>query len=161
MTGPVDALLDITGYFVAASAGPRGLSAWDVIPSGQTVTGEIGYDTHGGTDASSDALIVNLPGVAPVPLDTLTVNFDPNSGAADADPTCVGTLEAPTAPTGQVCIYLGASGGFDLTSLSGDIASLTTRSFFVGWVPANPDLNPNAALEYDEFLFASWAYTAP
>ncbi len=92
------------------------------------------------------------------PLDTLTVNFDPNSGAADADPTCVGTLEAPTAPPGQVCIYLSASGGFDVTSLSGDIASPTTRAFFVGWAPSGPAA-PHP--EYDEFLFATWAYTAP
>ena len=157
LRGPVDALLDITGYFQAATAGPagpRGFSAWDVIPSGQTVTGEIVYDAHEGATALVDSLGVDLPGVAPVPLDAAMVSFDAASGAADADPTCDGTLNAPTAPPGQVCIYLGANGGIDVTTLNGDVLNLPTRSFRAIWVSTGTDNG-------DEFIYATWAYTAP
>jgi hypothetical protein len=136
------------------AAGQRGLSAWDVIPSGQTVTGEIMYDTHESSDTSSDNLIVNLPGVAPVPLDATTVNFDALSGASDADATCVGTVAAPTAPAGQVCIYLASSNAIDLATLQGQVGSLPTRAFSVEWSPSGLD---NA----DEYVFATCAYTAP
>jgi hypothetical protein len=168
LTGPVDALLDITGYFVAGAGGAgvagspgadgapgaRGLSAWDVVPSGQTVTGTYVYDTHSGTDTLSDAIAFDLPGVAPVELTDETVNFDVNSGAGDADSECDGLPEAPTAPAGKVCIYAFSVGGLDLATLQAFPGILPTRSIFITF-------DPSGLLDDDEFVYFSWAYTAP
>jgi hypothetical protein len=146
LTGPTNAILDITGYYTAAGGG----SANGVIPSGQTVMGEIMYDTHQGATVNSDRISVSLPGVAPVALTNATVNFA--SGGGDNDATCTGTTTAPTAPPGKVCIYLAAASG--ITFMSGSIGNLPTRAFRIGFDPAGVD---NA----DMFLVASWAYTAP
>ncbi len=155
--GPTtEVLVDVVGYMVAGGAGtglagPRGLSAWDVIPSGVTVVGEVRYDTHGGTPSGGDGVSVNLPGIAPVALSA--VNFA--SGAGDNDPTCTGTTVNPTAPAGKVCIYIGTSGGITTLGMVG-FASLylPTHGFQIIWSSSGVD---NA----DEFLLATWAYTAP
>lgn len=167
LTGPVNALLDISGYFLTAggggspgpagpagAAGPRGFSAWDVIASGQTVTGEIIFDTHGPGNTDSDTIGVDLPGVAPTPLNSSTVNFATASGAADADATCAGSVVAPTAPGGKVCIYLYQSSGITLATLTGHTKNLPSHSFVV-------DFSPIGTTDVDEFLYATWAYTAP
>jgi hypothetical protein len=170
--GPIDAVMDVTGYYVAGgagatgpagaagaagAAGPQGLAAWDTIPSGQTVTGEIIYDAQSAGSLITDGLAVNLPGVAPVALDAAHVNFGKLSGASDADAACDGTdIAHPTAPRGMVCIYMdpGSTSSIDLTKLSGDVFNMPTRAFFVAWTP-------NGAAGDDEFIYASWAYTAP
>ena len=146
--------MDVTGYYQTGGAGARGPSAWDVIPSGQTVTGEIVYDTHESSSTLTDSFVVPLPGIAPTALTGTTVNFDGFSGASDADATCVGSLGAPTAPPGNVCIYLDISDGITIATLSGSVLNLSTRSFLVNWNPAGVDNG-------DEFLYAPWAYTAP
>jgi hypothetical protein len=151
--GPTtEVLIDVVGYMGAT--GPRGYSAWDAIPSGVTVTGEILWDSHGPeTSGISDAVAINLPGIAPVPLSDETVNFA--SGAGDNDATCTGTPTNPTAPAGKVCIYLDDSAGIDVASLEGYEANLLpARAFTIYW-------SPNATANLDEFLSASWAYTAP
>jgi hypothetical protein len=166
--GPVDAIVDITGYYVpggtgaagpTGATGPRGFSAWDTIPSGVTVTGEIIFDGQSAGGAVNDGVGVTLPGIAPVPLDTTTVNFAAlplGIGAADADATCGGDVIHPSAPSGKVCIYttIADTGGIDTTSLQGDIGNLPSRAFVVNWVPIG-------AAGSDEFLNATWAYTAP
>lgn len=145
LTGPVDAILDITGYFT-----PSGGSTNGVIPSGQTVTGEISFDAHQPDNTNSDRIGVDLPGVAPVPLANDTVNFASN--ASDNDPTCTGTADAPTAPPGKVCIY--PDGILGISSLEGDVGRLETRHFRIAFVPAGvPD--------GDMLIYATWAYTAP
>ncbi|MEO8266556.1 MAG: hypothetical protein ABI706_13735 [Ilumatobacteraceae bacterium] len=171
-----DALLDITGYFQPAAGGGtpgtpgapgapgapgtpglRGPAPWDTIPSGQTVTGSIVYDTHRDPTVDSDTVGVDLPGVAPVALTALTVNFGPGAGIVDVDTACIGSATAPTAPAGKVCIYLRSSAGVDVASLTGEVASvLPTRSFEVDFNPVAPVVG-----DVDEFIFASWAYTAP
>ncbi|MGE0138046.1 MAG: hypothetical protein AB7L17_21260 [Ilumatobacteraceae bacterium] len=146
LTGPVNAILDITGYFTAAGGGTG------VIPSGQTVTGEVVYDTHRSEQvSSSDRVGVDLPGVAPAPLTNATVNFA--SGGGDNDATCTGTLSEPTAPPGKVCIYLSASSGIGF--MNGTVGNLPTRSFRI-----NMDYAAGGG-ETDLFLIATWAYTAP
>jgi hypothetical protein len=151
--GPTtDVLIDVVGYMGAT--GPSGYSAWDVIPSGVTVTGEILWDSHGTTNSIvvSDGVAINLPGIAPVALTDETVNFA--SGAGDNDATCTGTPTNPTAPAGKVCIYLDSSAGIDVASLEGYEGNvLPARAFTIYWTPDGTDL--------DEFVSASWAYTAP
>jgi hypothetical protein len=149
LTGPTNAILDITGYFTAA-----GGSSSDVIPHGKTVTGEIVYDTHRGAGSGSDRIGVDLPGVAPEALTNATVNFAAGSGASDADAACTGTVTAPTAPPGKVCIYRSASSAINLGGLSGGVNNLPTRAFWISmdWSGSDDD---------DLLLYGSWAYTAP
>jgi hypothetical protein len=178
LRGPLDAVLDITGYFMPAAGGAgspgaagapgangtngtngaRGLSAWDVIPSGTTVTGSIVYDTHSAGNADSDVVGVDLPGVASTALTDDAVNVSANSsaGGEDADATCTGTITAPTAPAGKVCIYTSAPnmGGVDSTTILGAAGLLPSRSFRLTFIA-------DAPVHGDEFIYATWAYTAP
>ena len=146
----MDAVLDITGYFLPASAGPRGLSAWDTIPSGQTVTGNFGVsgDYTGGINFS-----VSLPAKAPAPIPFTNVNFDDDVSAitTDDDATCTGTAAAPTAPAGTVCIYPYGIGS-SIAGLNGFQANnLGDQAFYISW----------DATAGSTFLFVTWAYTAP
>jgi hypothetical protein len=136
----------------AGAAGARGFSAWDVIPSGTTVTGSVMWD--GGTTgaASTDLIGIDLPGIAPVALTDGTVNFKAGTNIGDADATCTGSAAVPTAPSGMVCLYTDGSGG--VTDIRGYANTLSKRSFYVAWDPSN-----TAGL--DEFVYATWAYTAP
>ncbi len=150
----VDVIADIVGYTVAGAAatGPRGYSAWDVIPSGITVTGELSWDGHQPTNTGLDSLTVNLSGIAPVPLTHAEVNFA--TSGADADPTCSGSATNPTAPAGKVCIYLWSLSGIDLGFTAGYAGALSTRAFRVMWRASGNDNG-------EELLRATWAYTAP
>jgi len=154
-TGPTtDILIDIVGYYVAGGAGPpgaRGLSAWDVIPSGQTITGNATLDGHA-SDVSDWAFSVALPGRAPVPLADNTVNFASDGAAIDDDTTCTGTAAAPTAPPGKVCLYRTAisSNTVNLEGLA--LLHVAGSGFRIYWAA-------NAA--GDTYVHVSWAYTAP
>lgn len=140
--------------------GPRGFSAWDAIPHGQTVTGRI-YNTGVATAASQEFVEnVNLPGIAPTALDTTHVNFAPDSYAAttDDDSTCTGSYAAPTAPPGKVCIYADPSN-------SGSVSNLQSVQGQTWFNPAHRsyaffvDAFSTAAGQWD--FWSSWAYTAP
>jgi hypothetical protein len=149
LTGPTDAILDITGYFTSA-----GGSTSSAIPSGQTVIGEIIWDSIVYNGTSSDRVGVTLPGAAPVALTDANVNVA-NAGAGDADATCTGTATAPTAPPGKVCIYVASRNRVTLSTISGLAGVLTTRAFWLGFTP---DTSIGGA---DALLYATWAYTAP
>jgi hypothetical protein len=157
------------GYLSFASRG---------IPSGTTVTGAFGIGSNVTTTVtvaivpppapdpnstpttatSTTAMtsdirqVVQLPGMAPADLSNGTVNFA--AGGADADPACSGTVTAPTAPAGKVCLYLSSAAGSG-TAVDGQaIPGLAgSRSGFV--VHAT-----NAALG-ETGAFGTWAYTAP
>jgi hypothetical protein len=174
-SGPLDALLDITGYFVAAGAGAtgpagapgapggtgpmgvpgaRGLSAWDVIPSGQTVTGNFGI-TEQYSAAASVNFSVSLPARAPTAILTANVNFavDASTVTTDDDATCTGTAAAPTAPAGKVCLYPYLSTFGTATGLNGFQAqNLGDQAFYITYaIPSATTVS----------LFLTWAYTAP
>lgn len=156
-TGPTATtavLVDIVGYYVAGPSGPRGFSAWDTIPSGVTVTGEFIHDGSAAA-TSSDVFSVDLPGRAPAALTDANVNFAPDSFPAtiDDDPTCTGTLVAPTAPPGKVCIYTNGNPG-NYNSVRGNaVLALPTQGFAIQGTPVTAGL--------DAFVYVSWAYTAP
>ena len=159
--GSVDIIIDIVGYYqpggqgtqgIQGAPGPRGYSAWDVIPSGVTVTGTAAFDGHQGTGADLDSITVDLPAVAPVALTSANVNFRATGGVDDADPTCTGTFVTPTAPAGKVCLYLYTS--FAVRNISGYVSLLPTRAFSIGFYPISYD-------NWDEILKVVWAYTAP
>lgn len=128
------------------------------IPSGLTVTGAFGLSSNvttlGGTPPTNDVRqVVQLPGLAPSDLTDATVNFGITTAAVDADSTCTGTPNAPTAPAGKVCLYLAATQGLNTTVDGQAIPGLLgSRAGFV--VHA-------ANLDSSTGMFGTWAYTAP
>jgi hypothetical protein len=161
------------GYSDIASSAKNSFQSAS-IRSGVTVRGVVGGDFEGiaatpggpcenncdwGVDAS-------LPFPAPVGLDDAHVLVDTSlcgsdcpgitadSAEAGSAATCTGTITAPTAPAGKVCIYVAGSGnavelvGFSV--LPGTGAS--RYGFKLGWVSTTGD---------DTFVDAVWAYTAP
>jgi hypothetical protein len=161
-TGPTattNVAVDIVGYYVAGGAGPRGLSAWDTMPSGQTVVGEFNFDSHGAPLGSSDEFFVAFPAVSPVAVDDDGfVSFGTVSGPtqfSDFSAACTGTAEAPTAPPGRVCIYPHNWDGVNQAATGGYTAwKLRDHGFTISVVPFDTS-------EANMYLYATWAYTAP
>ena len=143
--------------------GARGPSAFEPIPGGTTVMGYAQFDVAEPANTETDFNFgVNLPGVAPKALQNDTVNFAPNPGyaaaIADADSSCQGTYENPSAPAGKVCLYLQSASAPTANSVAGIVPSggeVARRGFAVVWT--DPQADPGT----DAFLQASWAYTAP
>ena len=123
------------------------------IPSGMTVTGAGLFDSQITVDNGDYQFLVELPGRAPVLLTASNVNFAPHLAAFDDDPTCAGTYNVPTAPTGKVCIYIGGYAGLD--SASGYAADALQDRYFDILFQANGSAGG------DIYMYYSWAYTAP
>jgi hypothetical protein len=134
--------------------GKQGVSGYSIFdgppPSGTTLTG---YFAHQLPLASGKkaALGVSFP-VALAPTQPATVVFSPsaNSVPGQADPTCTGSHDNPTAPPGKVCIYsrgASGSGGFEAGEITPYGFKLTMTS-----TGGNDDFVSFRAL---------WAYTAP
>ncbi len=172
-TATAHLLIDIVGYYQAGgpgtqgptgpqgatgpqgdtgASGLRGLSAWDTIPSGQTVIGELIFDTHQSETLDFDAIYTAFPGRAPAPVND--VNFAPHQAASDDDPTCTGTGPAPTAPAGKVCLYIITVSPEN--QVAGGSGILADRGFRVAVTPTEL-LNAGG----EQFIYATWAYTAP
>ncbi len=167
----LDVAIDIVGYYQAGGAGtpgpkgdtgakgdsgPRGFSAWDDIPSGQTVTGSVIWDESVIADNADARISVPFPGKANPPIaSSANVNFAPDIRAetTDDDASCTGTLSDPTAPPGKVCLYLSNTGGAD--GLSGEPNFIDgSDGFYVNALS-------NGAPGVDMFVYLAWAYTAP
>jgi hypothetical protein len=173
VAGPTtDILIDVVGYMT--SAGLQELVA-DVatkaskaevdaalatkanvtIPVGQTVTGEFVYDSHqqqAGT--SDDRFYVPFPAAAPVPLTATDILFKPGFGFPFDSASCTGTVSAPTAPPGKVCIYVSQTAGLTVGSTLRWAGLLPTQGFQLSFIQT-------ASSGADAYLFATWAYTAP
>lgn len=168
-----DLLVDIVGYYTEGGAGvpgprgktgpqgetgPQGLAAWDTIPSGLTVSGDMIYDRSVIADTEDGRIYIPFPAIAPSPVaDNSHVNVAPSAEYAaeinDADPTCTGSVSAPTAPAGRVCVYVMSLEGMDRVSgVSSFIRS--ERGFYVSF-------RESGILGDDLYLNFSWAYTAP
>jgi hypothetical protein len=160
-TGSVHVLADVAGYQVPTSsvtglpggAGPRGLSAWDTIPAGVTVTGT-DYWKFPGVDAPLRVFgaSVDLPAATPVPLTDATLGQKASSAAwdGDEDPQCTGSFASPTAPPGTLCVYLKDAIG--VTNVR-TIPSGALRAFLFTW-------DAETANQHSTLQIA-WAYTAP
>jgi hypothetical protein len=147
------------------SQGPAGASALNPVPSGQTIRGAVGADDHAhDADASDFGIDVTMPMPAANPLSDDEVNVNvagwQNAGGqtapttTDTNPGCNGTPANPTAPPGEVCIYVsGADHAFNLEGFS--VLFGTEAS------PFGFKLKWDASLEGDTFVDATWAYTAP
>lgn len=124
------------------------------IPKGTTVTGAFGFQTNtGGGTSSSMHEVYSFPGKAPADLSDTQVNFAPAAGAGDADATCKGTADNPTAPAGKVCLYLTAGVGLNST-FTGEAIPLSNGSRFGFNVAATQAASGTG-------VYGTWAYTAP
>jgi S-layer homology domain len=126
------------------------------IPAGTTVTGYDSYDYAVVADNQDVIVSVQLPAPAPVDLTAGNVNFAPDALVSDGDASCTGTVAAPTAPAGKVCLYLGESGSVDGGGgYSAEQTGFMNRAFLVLF---NTD---STTLGADLFFRFTWAYTAP
>jgi len=130
----------------------------DVIPSGTTVIGVWGGGAVVEDATSLIDFVVSLPAPAPVALTDSTVNFVDNGNAtvSDDDPSCAGSVDAPSAPPGKACLYAGGNVGGS-PSLSGETIgdTLSDRLGFIVLVDA-----PGPGIGTIE-AHGTWAYTAP
>lgn len=90
---------------VQGAAGPAGRNASQPLQSGETVYGVLGGEALATTSANGLQQWISLPAPAPAVLDNAHIGIEQNTMTADADPDCTGTVDAPTAPAGQLCIY--------------------------------------------------------
>ncbi len=133
--------------------GPRGLNAWDTIPSGKTVTGRFYEYDRAGATVTSVAENVNFPAKAPAAPTGYGFGPDSESFTVD-DPACTGTYEAPTAPAGHVCVYLGGTQGIDNASVNPWAgAEQNPYTFYMTFSQTTAD----GIYEF----WGNWAYTAP
>jgi hypothetical protein len=134
------------------------------IPSGTTVTGAWGGRYIAPQLAGNNSYLISysLPVKAPAPLLDVNVNAAPNAAAGDPDASCTGSVDAPTAPAGTVCLYIGSSNnaqvtGFSLispgsgTTRAGDDYGFIVRILDTGTVGDTATTSAEG----------TWAYTAP
>jgi hypothetical protein len=140
---------------VAAS----GYQRYGAIAAGQTVSGAFGCYQEDADNVTGCTAVQQFPSPAPAALSNATVNFAASVGsfvAGDADATCTGNVDSPTAPPGKVCLYFAnlTSGGVNVNGLGNIIANTNgTRGFEVA-------LTAGAATKSIN-LEGVWAYTAP
>ncbi|MCE9620720.1 MAG: hypothetical protein K8R99_00060 [Actinomycetia bacterium] len=148
--GPTtEILIDVVGFTTAEALGTAR------VPSGKTVTGFGLWDTVSSGATDDIQISVELPALAPVALTDATVNFATNASAGDGDATCTGSIGAPTAPAGKVCIYLSSFSGLNtFRGFNAIEPAFTSRYFRI-------IANPTTALGTDQFFRFTWAYTAP
>lgn len=146
--------------------GARGLSGFSTIPSGTTVFGAIGGDYHSATAGGEWGATSSMLGIPPVNFGNElvvvknNVNVDNECGGGTClhqeelayGHFCNGTVEAPSASPGWVCIYptqdTNASQVRSIALPNGNGA----HGFTVRWVSAN----------VGRTIFRGvWAYTAP
>lgn len=150
VAGPItQILIDVVGYTTSVALGTA------FVPSGTTVTGYAMFD-HSVVFTNEDVqLLVELPARASSALTTGLVNFATDPQASDDDATCTGTVAAPTAPPGKVCLYLDAFNGAYLLQGADTPGSGFDDRYFR--VIASVDGAPGT----DLYFRFSWAYTAP
>jgi len=132
-----------SGYLQFGGTIPAGTTVignWYAAPSADSA-GALGFDE------------VDLPAFAPVALTDETANMGAGTtNGGDNDATCTGTAEAPTAPAGKMCFYVGFQTG------------LTELQAFI----SNGPPTTGAAVRVtggagggSEYARGGWAYTAP
>ena len=168
VAGPTtEVLIDVVGYTIAGGAGtgpagptgatgPRGFSAWDPIPSGQTVTGSMIWDEAVIADNSRlsnqcSAARQGQPG--PVEFVVRQLRSGCHAPTTDDDATCTGTVVLPTAPAGKVCIYLSGSNRVDNMDGRPNFVDGADGFFVSADSNGTPGLDMNVSF--------AWAYTAP
>jgi hypothetical protein len=133
------------------------------VPSGQTIQGVIGLDVDAQAGAGDWGVLMSMPMPATATLGDDDVHIDtsnwvdigpghlqPTSGEdAGEQAACTGTVAVPTAPPGEVCIYVQhADNALDLFGYGVN----SDQGF---------KLNFTSPAQGDSFVDAVWAYTAP
>jgi hypothetical protein len=147
-----------------AIALPSDSTTQQTVAFGATVRGAIGGDYHAFDASASDfGAVASLPLKARQRLRDTRVSVDVshwgNAGGqtapttTDNNPDCTGAPNNPTAPTGEVCIYV--SGADHAFNLKGNAVLFGTQGSFYGF-----KLNWDASTSGDTFVDATWAYTA-
>jgi hypothetical protein len=145
--------------------GAPGASIFDgTVPSGKTVTGAWGGEFAAVPSSTAQELFpIGFPVKAPRVLTSEQVNTAPDSRALDDDPACAGTLGAPTAPPGKVCIYIDQAApstvvqGYKLISpiidppVPGDELGFTVLITYSSSTTGDATVSARG----------TWAYTAP
>ena len=159
--GTINVIIDIVGYYLPASAGPagppgpqgdRGYSSWDTVPYGQAMTGELLFFGSVGAGLA-ERYSVTLPALTRADLTDAKVQFKANAAldAGETDADCNGTVAAPTAPAGMVCIYIDNAP--NITNVYGEnLDSFKRSGFKIGWTTVAAGSGG---------INATWAYQAP
>lgn len=158
--GPADLTDNAKAAMTGAkgATGARGLSSWDVIPAGRTVTGSFTWRAPN-NEPGLFLQSIDLPGVARAALTHPTVSFAPDGAITpNSDPTCTGTGANPTAPKGKVCMYL-VSASDDIDAVTASAGLLPKRSFIVGWGNEDAIAPPLPGEFLESYVYATWAYT--
>ncbi len=141
---------------VAASSYQRS----GAVVAGQTISGAFSCFAGNSADVDACTSTASFPNPAPAALSDALVNFAASTGdfvAGDADGTCTGNVNAPTAPPGKVCLYLAnlaTTGASTVTGVGNTIANTNgTRGFQVALTASGTPTSLN--------LEGVWAYTAP
>jgi hypothetical protein len=134
------------------------------VPPGDTIRGAIGGDFDSPAGAEDWGVIVSLPLKARNDLTdadvhvnvTTWTNADGQTAptTTDMNAGCTGTVANPTAPAGDVCIYV--AGGDNALDLFG--YSIVPGT---GGSPYGFKLNWTSPAAGDTYIDAVWAYTAP
>ncbi|WP_134738517.1 hypothetical protein [Nocardioides sp. 503] len=135
------------------SQGAPGRNAWDAIPAGKTVTGYF-YDTGmSGATANFQVENISFPGKAPSAPSSYGFGAD-SIAESPEDATCTGSFDSPTAPAGQVCVYLDGLDGFtDAGVYSWDNPSAGRSTFYLSFT--------EEAADTSSYYYGVWAYRAP
>ena len=143
-------------------AGPAGASALDPVPAGKTVRGVIGvgHPATGGNQRIEIDQQLPIPATAALKDDDVYVSmtgFTSTGGVlpttADTNAGCTGSVTAPTAPAGKVCVYIAAGENAAGIRGLGIGAAGTPYGFKLSW-----DTQASSARSY---IDAVYAYTAP
>lgn len=134
------------------------------VPAGKAIRGAVGGDFASETAGGDWGVIVSLPLKARSDLTDSDVHVNVTTWTdaggqtapttTDTNPGCTGTLASPTAPAGDVCIYV--AGGDNALDLFG--YSIVPGA---GGSPYGFKLNFTSPSAGDSYIDAVWAYTAP
>jgi hypothetical protein len=145
--------LSITKLNATARGALTDTSPWERVPAGRTIQGVFSQQ-HPAVGANGFVfdVMVNLPARARVSLTSAQVNVAPNVlyPIIDGDSSCTGTVSAPTAPAGKVCVYIGGT-----SATSNIFASAATPADQGFWVTYRDSVGTAV------YINGSWAYTAP
>jgi hypothetical protein len=145
----------------AGPAGAAGSSAIDPLSSGKTVHGVIGF----GFAASAGNQHVDVGQQLPIPATAalkdadvyISLNGFTSSGGitpttADTNAGCTGSVTAPTAPAGKVCVYIAAGQNSAGIQGLGIGPAGTPYGFKISW---------DSQTSGRSFAEGVYAYTAP
>ncbi|RYB89962.1 hypothetical protein EUA93_21130 [Nocardioides oleivorans] len=151
--GPTGAAGPAGATGATGGQGARGVSSWDRIPSGQTVTGRESFFFTATAGGQVSSATLSLPARPTQPLVSGTNVFmapgSPIGPFGTWNPSCSGSVAAPTAPAGWLCVY-------------GEGTNVWTNPAGPYWSGERAVVIRATATTTGEISATlSWAYTAP